>query len=55
MTDWYDFVEVPAGPGHYERAMFEAVRKYGLDIALILDQAGSTPDLIRYTVELVDE
>lgn len=55
MADWYEYIEVPAGPGHYERAVYEAVRQHGIDVLLELDQAGSTEDLIRYTIEMADE
>jgi len=49
MSEPFDrIVEVPAGFGAYERAMFKAVSEYGLDIQL--DQVGWTEDTVTYLV-----
>jgi hypothetical protein len=46
-------ISVPAGPGAYERATYEAVRKYGLDIQL--DQVGWTNEWVTFLIEEVTE
>ena len=53
MSDWWEYIEVPAGPGAYERATYEAVRKHGLDIQL--DQVGWTEDTVTFLVEPAEE
>lgn len=45
-----DYIEVPAGFGAYERAVYEAVREFGLDVQL--DQVGWTEDTVTYLVEV---
>ena len=42
-------ISVPAGFGAYQRALYFAVRKFGLDIEL--NQVGWTEDTVTYLVE----
>lgn len=42
-------ISVPAGPGAYERALYHAVRKHGLDIQI--DQVGWTDEWVTYLIE----